>query len=90
MRPMSEAPRDGTRILLKYWPRHYTRLVGKNRFERLGWHRIPQPKWEEFRYRVSEFDGDRHRWEEWTGDERCSSTNHVSEADCIGWLPLPE
>lgn len=72
---MEYAPRDGRRVLLQYWPRHF------HSFQR-GYVRAPQPKWQEMYYK----DG---RWNIWTGNPRVFSTGSVKEEDCIRWMNCP-
>ena len=83
MNSMSTAPRDGTRILLCYWPMHFTG------YPISSWQRTPEPKWVEVHYVTPKDPYAKPHWEEWTGDPRCQSSNHISESNCIGWLFLP-
>lgn len=87
MNSMDTAPQDGTRILLKYWPKHYKSY--HRSYPSAIWLRTPEPKWEEFHYVKSGLSL-QPRWEAWTGDPRTSTTHSVHPDDCIGWLPLPE
>lgn len=82
--PMESAPRDGTRILLKYWPKHY------KGYPYASWQRTPEPKWVEVWWVDKENGwGSGPHWEEWTGDPRSNSSQHMREEDCIGWLYRP-
>jgi hypothetical protein len=81
MRPMSEAPRDGTRILLCY----YHRLYDHRTREYLRY----ESKWEECRY-LPDAQGNPDRWNSWCGSENATSSLSITESDCLGWLPRPE
>lgn len=102
VRPMSEAPRDGTRILLRYVVFHYRRPTK----EELG--RVSDPqyrrmlsrqsswmpdgsKWEECRW-IDDRDrtGSPPHWEPWEGNPRTRTTHHISPKDCLGWMELPD
>lgn len=105
MNPMSDAPRDGTRILLKYYVKHYKawefrthRALGSlgARFRDGGWEQDGE-KWEEMSWKPRNSMEFRHKddlsegvWKPWEGNPRSSSTHSVQEEDAIGWLPRPE
>ena len=86
MNPMSTAPKD-KRILLKFWPLHYSPIRPSD----YGWKRTPEPKWEECRWVDDENQtGSKPHWEPWTGNPRVTTTEHIHPVDTIGWLPVPE
>lgn len=74
--PMKYAPRDGRRILLQYWPKHFDQRSPTY------YSRAPEPKWQEMFYK----DG---QWCIWTGNPRVWSTGSVKEEDCIRWMYCP-
>lgn len=95
MYSMDSAPRDGSRILLKYWPLHYSRIKDpKKAYFYEGWARTPEPKWEECHWIGAEDErrlgGSNPHWEPWTGNPRTITTEHIRDENCIGWIPLPE
>lgn len=87
---MEDAPRDGSRVLLKYHVYHYKRGRGKVGFAGGQWERDGE-KWEEVRW-ISDkkATGSDPHWEPWRGNPRTRSTRHVLDEDAIGWLPRPE
>lgn len=81
MRSMTDAPKDGTRVLLKYTTFGY----------RNGAWRPGGPKWEECRWMSDQAStGSPPHWEPWCGGPRTRSTDHIKDSDCFGWLPVTE
>lgn len=80
IRPMSEAPRDGSRFLLCYYPRLFSRAREWERYE---------TKWEECRW-IDEVYVNGSGWNPWCGNHRTKSSTLIAEEDCVGWLPRPE
>lgn len=79
---MNDAPKDGTRVLLKCKSMHYHH--GRNAYIHDGYH-ILEARWVEY---DEENDwGDQSRWEEWCGNEQTSSTNHPMP---VAWYPIPD
>lgn len=80
--PMDSAPKDGTRVLLRYYPRYYS--FKREQYERAG------PIWQECRWRSDRArTGSDPHWEPWLGDSRLNTTAFIGEADAIEWLPNP-
>ena len=79
--PIAEAPTDGTRILVRHYKYHY--------HGRHGWKKAPEPVWTEVRW-VNDRPrtGSQPHWEEWTGNPRVSSSNHIKPEDCLCWCPV--
>jgi hypothetical protein len=79
---MVDAPRDGTRVLLKYKTRAYLN-------DRAGWG-FSGEKWEECRG-VSDKDrtGSDPHWQPWCGNARTHTTEHIRDEDTLEWMPLP-
>lgn len=103
MRPMSEAPRDGTRILLKYVMLHYRKPTREEllRVEagelrrmasQLGATWMPSgEKWEECFWRdETEATGSPPHWEPWAGSFKTFTTHHIAERHALGWVELPQ
>lgn len=89
---MDTAPKDGTRVLLRYWPQHY--YVGSIQrnpegdfYQNSGWGRTPEPKWAEARWVFDVIH--QGRWEEWSGSNKSYTIPAIAEEDCIEWRPLP-
>lgn len=80
IRPMAQAPRTGTTILLLYRPQHY--WAGK-------WHPTGT-KWEQCRWMDNPESGSKPHWEPWCGSPKITTTQHIEEEDCLGWMPLPQ
>jgi len=77
---MITAPKDGTRILLHYNVRFYED----------GTWPIVGTKWEECRWIADKArTGSEPHWEPWCGRASANTTAHISQEDCLAWLPLP-
>lgn len=77
---MHSAPRDGTSILLLYRPRLYWG----------GQWRPTGTKWEQCRWiSDKEKTGSAPHWEPWCGSPKVTTTAHIDDEDCLGWMKLP-
>lgn len=84
MNHLATAPKDGSCVLLWFYPR-----VASTR-ERFNYVRTPMPKWEECRWiSDQEQTGSKPHWEPWCGDYRINTTEYINDEDVLGWLPLP-
>lgn len=103
MNHIKDAPKDGTRILLCYFPLHFNRWRPKgSRFIEEGYRPTKEPKWEECFWdkdhigtrRSPEpggaYEQYRGRWTPWCGNPQVKSTQTISEEHIVGWLPVPE
>lgn len=85
MRPMNEAPRDRTRILIKrkvyLYETHRVKGFQDSRWEHAG------DRWEECWWDTRD-TGSGPRWQPWSGNYRVSSTDSFGDADAHGWMPV--
>lgn len=78
---MDKAPRDGTRILLKFHIRMWNEDEGRH--VRVG------TKWEERWWKDAAPNVRSSHWQPWNGSKHYSSTGIVSDRDAIAWMELP-
>ena len=77
---MHTAPRTGGTILLCYRPQ----LYWNGRYHATG------TKWEQCRWISDKHEtGNEPHWEPWVGSPKVTSTLHIAEENCLGWMPLP-
>lgn len=83
MRPMNEAPRDKTRILVKRKVFHYVSAPEQaiSGYSHVG------DRWEECWWDTRD-QGSGPQWQPWSGSYHTFSTDSFGDADAHGWMPV--
>ena len=81
LKPMDEAPKDGSCILLRHVHRRY--------LEDMGWVPVGYV-WSEVRW-MDDYAVTRNppHWERWNGIDSIRSDYHIREEDAIAWMHVP-